>query len=63
MAKTDIRIVLRKDEPVTMLLALTTKALRGAGKDKLAEEFQQEACSGSKLFLTVVKEYVILEQE
>jgi len=63
MARTNIVIVLGKDEPVALLMAMTIKALRGAGLKREAEYFQQEACSGTKPFLEVVKDYVILKRE
>jgi len=63
MVKTNIVIVLGKNEPIELLMAMTIKALRGAGLKREAEYFQQDACSGNKPFIEVVEDYVILEME
>lgn len=60
MAKTNVKVMLDENDSIRYTITQTVKALRWAGKDKEACEFQRDVVSGRKSVRQVVKDYVIL---
>ena len=58
MVKTGVTVVLYGDTSVTNVIKKTIKALRRANRNKDADKFQKEVCSGKRPFMEVVTEYV-----
>ena len=56
MAITGVKVCL--DGQTENVIIVVRKALRRAGKDKIAEQFQRAVVSGDKPMMTVVKQYV-----
>ena len=59
--KTNVEISVDENDSLIDVMKKVIKALRFAGKEKMSCEFQKTVCSGSRDFMEVVKEYVIIE--
>jgi hypothetical protein len=60
MAKTELKVSLDDDKTVGGIVRKVVKALRHAGKGKLAESFQRDVFSNDKGLMAAVQEYVVI---